>query len=88
MRKSFNFEGDGAGYFETWPWPASDGLYRYQPLRTLAHVRMHEVRRATGSARCHYERKGQKIWFSVVGAPKVGLLKLAGFEEPEGKPKA
>jgi hypothetical protein len=87
MRKSFSFEGDGAGYFETWPWPASDGLYRYQPLRTLAHVRMHERRRATGSARCHYERKGQKIWFTVVGAPKVGLLKLADFEDSEGKPK-
>ena len=88
MRKFFSFEGGGVGYFKTWPWPAADGVYKYEPLRSTAHLRMHEHRRATGSARCNYERKGQTIWFSVVGAPKVGVLELANFEVSDEKPTA
>lgn len=43
-------------------------------------MRMHERLQETGSARCHYERDGQQVWFSVVGFPKHGHLQLAEFD--------
>jgi hypothetical protein len=78
--KTIIFDGGAVGEFRTWRWPQCDGVYRYMPFRSVSHLRMHERLEETGSARCHYERDGQQVWFSVVGFPKYGHLQLAEFE--------
>ena len=79
-QKVIMFDGGAVGHFRAWRWPRHDGVYRYEPYRSVAHMRMHEQLQETGSARCYYERDGRQVWFSVVGFPKYGHLQLAGFE--------
>ena len=74
------FEGGAAGEFSTWRWPRRDGVYRYRPFRSVSHLRMHERLQEIGSARCHYERDGRQVWFTVIGFPKYGHLQLTDFE--------
>jgi len=78
--KTIIFDGGKAVQFRTWRWPHRDGVYKYMPFRSISHLRMHQRLQAVGSARCHYERDGQKVWFSVVGFPKYAHLQLAKFE--------
>jgi hypothetical protein len=77
--KTIIFGGGAAGRFRTWRWPRRDGVYRYLPYRSVAHLRMYEQLRETGSARCHYERDGRQVCFSVVASPKYAHLQLAEF---------
>jgi hypothetical protein len=78
--KTIIFDGGAAGEFRTWRWPQRDGIYKYIPFRSLNHLRMREQIRATGAARCFYERGGKKLFFSVISSPKYGLLQLSNFE--------
>jgi hypothetical protein len=82
MKKTFVLEGHGVvgGFLRNWP--QGDGVYRYMPCRSLAHLRMGECLRATGSARCSYECDGRKVSFTVVAA-KWGRLQLAQFKFDE-----
>ena len=78
--KYFLFEDGSVGVFRSWRWPMRDGLYKYLPLRSVAHLKMHRQLRNKGSARCCYIRGEQRVWFSVVEFPKYSYLRLAQFE--------
>jgi len=78
-QKIIIFDSGAVGEFRTWRWPQRAGIYRYMPFRSVNHLRMGERIREVGSAKCYYERNGQKTFFSVIGSPKYGYLKLAAF---------
>jgi hypothetical protein len=78
--KTFFFEGRGAGYFEETELPCSNGKYRYMPLRSGAHYRLHLALKSSGPQRCHHIVDGKKRFFTVLSCPSYGQLELAEFE--------
>jgi hypothetical protein len=81
--KRFLFEEGAVGIFRSWRWPKREGLYKYLPLRTTAHLNMHRQLREQGEARCVYTRDNQRVWFSVVEFPRYSYLRLARFAVEE-----
>ena len=76
--------GGKAGYFEEKQYPLKDGIYRYEPYRSMHHFRMCQLVREKGSAQCSIEIDGVKSYFDAVGIPAHGLLELKAFRPSRG----
>jgi hypothetical protein len=79
----FMFEGGPVGYFEESEYPRCDGRYRYMPYRSLSHYAMHELRRAGGVPRCHFDVGGVRVTFAVRDCPEYGVLELYDFQSSQ-----
>ncbi len=73
------FEGKLAGMFLAEALPGIAGKYRYEAVRSPAHLEMQRAIRAGLRPRCTCTHAGQSISFAVVGSPGPGLLVLAEF---------
>ena len=73
------FEGKLAGMFLAETVPEGPGEYRYEAVRSPAHLEMNRAVRAGLRPRCTCTHAGQILSFAVVGSPGPGLLALAEF---------
>ena len=79
----FLFDGMPVGLFKAGAVPVSDGSYAYVPFRGPGDYKMQLRLRESGSARCYYIAKNQRIFFTVCACPQNGVLQLAAFQREE-----
>ena len=78
--KTFFYQGNPVGYFEEEHLPAALGNYRYMPYRGPGHYRLMGALKSEGPQRCHFEKEGRKLFFTVKAWISTGLLELSEFD--------
>ncbi|MDJ0726517.1 MAG: hypothetical protein QNJ38_15510 [Prochloraceae cyanobacterium] len=76
----FLFEGFAVGYFEMSNFPEKEGCYCYSFYTGLGFYKMQQQLQKFGNARCYYDNRDKRIFFTVENSHNYGTLKLSNFE--------